>query len=314
MTVTWKIYALIDPQTGEPRYIGQTRRSLAARLMGHTKDRGSSYKVNWIKQLKNRQLRPIIRELYECFDGATADASEMFFINNFKDRGFRLTNLITGDGAGTRVVATETRAKLVAASRGNKRGLGYRHSPEAIAKIRAAHAGRRVSEATRAKMKNAQRGRQVSAETRAKMSAARIGIKPSAEAEAKRLESFKKTLALNPRGPRSAETRAKLRAANIGRKHTPETRAKIRDAGFGRVFSDATRLKISSSHMGKKLSPEAIAKRTATRKANNVLVGVKRSPETVAKMVATRKANAEAKQRTQALELTQCQPTNQADG
>ncbi len=80
----------------------------------------------------------------------------------------------------------------------------------------------------------------------------------------------------------SDETRAKMGAANIGRvsgmrdkTHTPEARKKL-----------------SESHKGKKLSPESIAKREATR-ARNRASGVepKRTmhPDTKAKLLAANK-------------------------
>jgi group I intron endonuclease len=98
--------------------------------------------------------------------------------------------------------------------------LGFRHTPEARAKISAANKGRKHSAATRARHSAANRRRKHSAEARAKMSAIHSN--------------------------RSPETRARMSAARKGRKLSPECRAKIGAAGKGRRVSPETRAKISA--------------------------------------------------------------------
>lgn len=245
MTTTWKIYALVDPRTGEPRYIGQTRLSLLKRLTRHVNEKIASHKANWIKQLKNVGLKPAIIELYKCYDGKTADTSEIFFISDFKKRGFRLTNISLGGFNGTHVVSEETRAKL-----------------------RIVNLGRPRSAEHRAKLGLANKGKKRSAETRAKLSHARLARPLSPEAEARRLESFKKTLSLKERKPRSAEFRAKLRLANIGKKHSAASKEKMRLAKLGKKLSSDTKARMSIAKTGRKFSPETIAKRLSSRRAN----------------------------------------------
>jgi group I intron endonuclease len=69
----------------------------------------------------------------------------------------------------------------------------------------------------------------------------------------------------------------------VGYVHTEEAIAKMEN----RVISEETREKIRESRLGTRLSPEAIAKRTATRKANGVpgpMLGRHHTDETKAKM------------------------------
>jgi len=121
--------------------------------------------------------------------------------------------------------------------------------------------GGRLSEVTLARMRLAQSN--VSAETRAKISAAKKG-KPGR----KRSEEWKAAMSLlhktRPRRRWTDEEKAKMSATKMGRTVRPEVREKIRATLQGRVFSDAHRAKLT----GKKMSPEAIQKRVASRKAN----------------------------------------------
>jgi len=60
----------------------------------------------------------------------------------------------------------------------------------------------------------------------------------------------------------------------IGKKWTTEQIAKrvsTRKAGCGYAKSDEARAKMSASHKGKKISPEVIAKRKATRARNTAI-------------------------------------------
>ncbi len=62
-----KIYLLIDPITEEIRYIGRTKNTLSIRLSGHLSKANSrvfkTHKDNWILNLKNKKLKPIIKLL-----------------------------------------------------------------------------------------------------------------------------------------------------------------------------------------------------------------------------------------------------------
>ena len=108
----------------------------------------------------------------------------------------------------------------------------------------------RLYEQARIEYRGIQKGRKMSPEFCAKMSAARKGIK------------------------RSPETCAKIRAVRAGKKHSSETRDKMRAAQTGKKLSSETRARMSAARKGrkgKKLSPETITKRQATRAANRAL-------------------------------------------
>lgn len=94
------IYILIDPRTNEVRYVGVTVGSLATRLNVHLQEARNpakaSHKINWIRSLLKKDLRPLIEELE-----VTPDRSrEIHWIAFYRSRGVRLTNMTDG-GEGT---------------------------------------------------------------------------------------------------------------------------------------------------------------------------------------------------------------------
>ena len=94
-----------------------------------------------------------------------------------KDKGTGILRNLTDGGEGTsgRVHSEETRAKMSAASKGQKQ------SPEHVAKRVAARKGETVSTETRAKISAAQVGRKLPDSTRAKMSNSHRGKVKTAE-------------------------------------------------------------------------------------------------------------------------------------
>jgi hypothetical protein len=95
------IYTLTDPITNNIRYIGITSKTLKIRLSGHcAQKKTNKRKVNWIKNLKKNNLKPIIMELdsFETYEEALY--FEQYWISQFKIWGFNLLNLtIGGEGA-----------------------------------------------------------------------------------------------------------------------------------------------------------------------------------------------------------------------
>jgi len=90
-----KIYALIDPQTNEVRYIGKTIQTLKKRLTQHLCDGNNTYKTNWIKKLKTNGLKPKI-ELIELVDDSEWVIREQYWISKYNN----LTNLTDGGESG----------------------------------------------------------------------------------------------------------------------------------------------------------------------------------------------------------------------
>lgn len=111
----YKIYSLNDPITDEVRYIGKTVSLLSKRLSSHYKDKKISYKTHWINSLKEKGLKPIIK-LVEFCDETNWQEREKYWIGYYREIT-RLTNYLDG---------------------GQGQQKGYKHTPEAIEKIREA--------------------------------------------------------------------------------------------------------------------------------------------------------------------------------
>ena len=127
-------------------------------------------------------------------------------------------------------------------------------------------------------------GFRMSVETRAKMSATRkaIGLLPAFQEAAKAVwlgrkhtpEAIAKMKEAKAGTSFPAKAHAAALAANIGhnRAHSEATKAKISAATKGRTNSEKNRAGVSRAHKGVKWTPERIAKRIATLKANREAV------------------------------------------
>lgn len=112
-----KIYELRDPrdETKSPRYVGITTKDLKIRLNSHLN--GVKYdktrinhKVNWIKNLLKNNIIPSIHLIEEVEGWDYACEVEKYWIKEFKEQGYKLTNSTDG-GEGV---------------------LGFKHSQESI--------------------------------------------------------------------------------------------------------------------------------------------------------------------------------------
>jgi group I intron endonuclease len=155
------IYSLNDPITLEIRYIGQTI-DMVTRLYGHINDKHKTHKVNWIKSLKNKGLKPTINLIQEV-PNEEASKWEIFYISFFKNCGFDLTNLTDGGEPGnfkkghkhspeTRLKIKEARAKQVIPKGKDSPHYGKKHTPEHVAKVVAKLIGRPCSAEAKAKI------------------------------------------------------------------------------------------------------------------------------------------------------------------
>jgi hypothetical protein len=115
--LTIKIYILIDPITNEVRYVGKTEKKLIYRLSGHIcesiKSEKKSHRSSWIKGLLAKNTRPIIELLDEIDYTDDWGWLEIYWINQLKAWGFRLTNMSDGGegsnyGISKRIVSKET--------------------------------------------------------------------------------------------------------------------------------------------------------------------------------------------------------------
>lgn len=115
---TVKIYCLKDPITNEIRYVGKTNSPLRKRLSAHCREKpiNKTYKYHWIQSLIKKGIRPLI-ELIEEVSIENWEEKEIYWIDYYKKINPKLTNHTKG-GQGQRV--------------------GFKHTPEAIEKIRKA--------------------------------------------------------------------------------------------------------------------------------------------------------------------------------
>lgn len=189
------VYGYADPRDGALRYVGKSSTGLTRlKQFGSHGHRCG----NWIKKLATQGLRPKILVLDALSPDASAEdlnGAEVYAIRKYRRLGCDLTNLTDGgDGPMRgRKFSDEHKAKIAAANRvsmkGNQNFAGKRHSPETIAKMRAAKLGKPRSDETKAKISASKIGQPQSAEHILKRTAWCKGSKQSAEHIANRVAS-----------------------------------------------------------------------------------------------------------------------------
>jgi len=92
------IYALIDPRTNEPRYVGATQ-DPEARLASHVSQcpSGETIKDRWLRELKALGLEPELDVIDKAPEGE-APALEAQWIQRMKQRGYELVNSAPAGG------------------------------------------------------------------------------------------------------------------------------------------------------------------------------------------------------------------------
>lgn len=138
------IYILIDPNTGEIRYVGLSTRG-TKRIKEYffpsvRKQRKRLYVYCWLNSLFSQGKKPIVRILqqWEHIEFSDLCTAEVYWIAYFREIGAPLTNLAGGGGGCVGLSCSEeTKKKLSKINRGRK------HTPEAVDKIRNASTGRR---------------------------------------------------------------------------------------------------------------------------------------------------------------------------
>lgn len=197
------IYALIDPESQEVRYIGKTKNP-NRRISQHINEcsRIRTHKNNWILSLKNKSLRPIMT----IIDEVESDEwmfFEQWYIQLFKSWGCSLTNLTIGGEGGFNCIFSEETKRLI----GNK-SRGRKHTEEAKKKISEAFKGKKLPDDHREKISIGAKKRGISPETRAKMVASRLknGTYKKSE-ETKQIISQKLKIIANGRTIKNNHTR-----------------------------------------------------------------------------------------------------------
>jgi hypothetical protein len=89
------IYGLLDPRTGELRYVGRTRQALQRRLLHHLQSKDQTHRTAWIQSLVRDGVRPEII-LIEEVPVLESPAAERRWIANYRSAGARLVNCTDG--------------------------------------------------------------------------------------------------------------------------------------------------------------------------------------------------------------------------
>lgn len=115
------IYKLIDPETNDIKYIGQTN-NIKRRYNDHisssfneNSDSYNTYKARWIRKLKSKDLLPLIEIVEECVDLIQSNIREKYYIEKLSIEGYKLTNSHTLD---VTEFSVETRNKMSSAKKG----------------------------------------------------------------------------------------------------------------------------------------------------------------------------------------------------
>lgn len=94
------IYGLIDPNTKELRYIGQTTQSIKKRMYYHNgqakKSGQRSHVYNWLNSLYTKNLQAEVLIIENNINKSNLDDLEIFYIQYFRFLGCNLTNLSSG--------------------------------------------------------------------------------------------------------------------------------------------------------------------------------------------------------------------------
>lgn len=157
---TTYIYALLDPRTGEVRYVGKTV-NIAERLYGHKHDavchRSKTHNCTWIRSLLAAGYEPEVVILEEVDSDSWAEA-EAKWIAHYRSLGARLNNHTDG---GEGAPGCKRSEETITALRQRMMGNDYHKyvTPEGRERINAANRGRVDTPETREKRAASHRGK-----------------------------------------------------------------------------------------------------------------------------------------------------------
>lgn len=84
------VYTLKCPIDGKVKYVGVAS-DLNLRFYQHLRCKENAYNAIWIKYLKKNRLIPIMEEV-ETIDASISKQAEIYWINQFREWGFKLHN------------------------------------------------------------------------------------------------------------------------------------------------------------------------------------------------------------------------------
>ena len=227
------IYGLLDPVTGECRYVGKTGGRIDKRLKGHLSDARrrkfeSIPRFRWINSL-SLSLPPRIVELERC--ERDWREAEVEWIAVMKREGARLLNCTDG-GEGAE---------------------GYKHSPEMRARMSKVATALAKDPQLRELRSIALKAAYAKPEVKARLSKALKAAASRPEVK-DRMRRAQKMSCNRP------EIKAQRSASLKGRTISPEWRAKISASKTGLKMSDEAVAAMSAGHLGLKHSEETKAK------------------------------------------------------
>jgi len=263
------IYVLCDSREPDSirrvRYVGRTIKDLERRLRGHIYQAQHGDRT-WRSWSVYAEGGDVLIEAVACVPVMWVDAAEIDLIAKYRAQGCRLTNLTDG-GGGLLNAVPETRERIGAAKRGNKFWVGKHHTPEARAKIAAAHRGKPSHPNTRAvtarpevraKIAATLTGRKLSAEELATLRAARKAWQSSEAHEAwlakvraaVNTPEHRARLRAQARRPEALARISALGKASRGKKMSEAVRAACAERSRGRTHTEATKAKMSAWQRG----------------------------------------------------------------
>lgn len=169
------VYGLIDPRTGELRYVGQTINGMD-RATAHWRRKSIRNHRDrchtWVRKLLSLELTPRVEILEECL-AEELNIIERFWIASILAAGGQLLNMTDG-GEGTHGFHWSDEAR----KRIGEHHRGKRLSAEHLTALSVANKGKKLSAEHRAKIGAAHRGRIWGPDFRAKISATSKGRVP----------------------------------------------------------------------------------------------------------------------------------------
>lgn len=217
------IYGLIDPLSGNVRYIGKAL-DPKDRYRQHIKikENPKTHKEKWIFSLYKLGLTPEL-VIIETTIETKANEAEQFWIAEYRAEGFQLTNGTDG-GEGF---------------------FGYKPSKETIEKITAIHRGKKRSPEETIRLSKLRLGVPHTEDTRRKMSNSHLGLTHTIS------EDTKHKISVSNLGKKlSEETRERMSKSQTGRKHSLETKIKI--SGSQKKYSEERSLKMLGNQYAKR--------------------------------------------------------------
>lgn len=165
------VYLLLDPDTEEPRYIGQTV-DLARRHRQHCREdrREDCRRARWLRKLRRQGKQPLLRVVHVT-TAQQAPVDEKVWIAHFRMGGIDLVNGTEGgDGCVGLVHSNETKQRL------REFATGRTQSAETREKQSLAQKGKSKSEEWKRKIGAAHKGQKRSDETRKRISENHVGF------------------------------------------------------------------------------------------------------------------------------------------